>query len=92
MNSVFRSVLLLILLVSNLSFPQSNLSEIDSINSIDYQEIVSNLTKYDIIFLNNLNEAKNIGYEKGIAKALSNLALVHYLKGDYDESIQYHIE
>ncbi|MCX8105682.1 MAG: tetratricopeptide repeat protein [Ignavibacterium album] len=67
-------------------------SIIDSINSTDYQEIVSNLQKYEIIFQNNLNAARKINYEKGIAKSLSNLALVHYLKGDYEESTQFHIE
>lgn len=71
-------------------FGQSSI--IDSINSTDYQEIVSNLQKYEIIFQNNLTEARKINYEKGIAKSLSNLALVHYLKGDYEESTQFHIE
>ncbi|WP_168026839.1 tetratricopeptide repeat-containing sensor histidine kinase [Ignavibacterium album] len=65
---------------------------IDSINSISYQDIVSNLQKYHIIFNDNLRKARESGYQKGIAKSLSNLALVHYLKGDYDESIKYHLE
>ncbi|GMU96725.1 tetratricopeptide repeat protein [Ignavibacterium album] len=92
MNLGFSSIILFLLLINNLLLSQSKVNEIDSINSINYQEIVSNLEKYDIIFINNLNEAKKIGYERGIAKSLSNLALVHYLKGDYDESTQYHID
>lgn len=85
----FKLILLVIIYILNL-FAQS--STIDSVNSTDYQEIVSSLQKYEIIFHNNLNEARKINYEKGIAKTLSNLALVHYLKGDYEESTQFHIE
>lgn len=84
-------ILLLIFIYAN-SKPQSKLNEIDSINAIPYEEVVSNLQKYKDIFNENLSEAKQIGYEKGIGKALSNLALIHYLKGDYDESTNYHIE
>lgn len=84
-------VLLLIFVYSNLK-SQSKSSEIDSINSISYEEIVSNLQKYKDIFNENLSQSTQIGYEKGIAKALSNLALIHYLEGDYDESTNYHIE
>lgn len=84
-----KLILLVIIRIVNL-FAQS--STIDSVNSTDYQEIVSNLQKYEIIFHNNLNEARKINYEKGIAKTLSNLALVHYLKGDYEESTQFHID
>lgn len=82
-------ILLVIICTLNL-FAQSSI--IDSVNSTDYQEIVSNLQKYEIIFHNNLNEARKINYERGIAKTLSNLALVHYLKGDYEESTQFHID
>jgi signal transduction histidine kinase len=84
-------ILLLIFIYTN-SKSQSKLNEIDSINSIPYEEIVSNLRKYEDIFTENLVKAKQIGYEKGIGKSLSNLALIHYLKADYDESTAYHIE
>lgn len=84
-------ILLLILFYSN-SNSQSKLNEIDNINSTPYEVIVSDLQKYENIFTENLSEAKRIGYEKGISKSLSNLALVHYLKGDYDKSTNYHIK
>lgn len=84
-------ILLFICIYSN-SNSQSKLNEIDNINSTPYEMIVSDLQKYENIFTENLSEAKRIGYEKGIAKSLSNLALVHYLKGDYDKSTNYHIE
>ncbi len=92
MNLIIRYSLFIVFLISNFLISQTNLSEIDSINSISYQDIVSNLQKYHIIFNDNLRKARESGYQKGIAKSLSNLALVHYLKGDYDESIQYHLE
>ncbi|WP_337865048.1 ATP-binding protein [Ignavibacterium sp.] len=80
------------LFICSNSNSQSKLNDIDNINSTPYEEIVSDLQKYENIFNKNLSEAKRIGYEKGIAKSLSNLALVHYLKGDYDKSTNYHIE
>lgn len=92
MNLIIRYSLFIVFLISNFLISQTNLSEIDSINSISYQDIVSNLQKYHIIFNDNLRKARESGYQKGIAKSLSNLGLVHYLKGDYDEAIQYHLE
>ena len=92
MRIILKLILFIFCSAFNFSYSQSNLNQIDSINSIEYQEIVSNLLKYEMIFSDNLNEARKIHYEKGIAKCLSNLALVHYLKGDYDKSTQYHLE
>lgn len=92
MRIILKLILFIFCSAFNFSYSQSNLNQIDSINSIEYQEIVSNLLKHEMIFSDNLNEARKIHYEKGIAKCLSNLALVHYLKGDYDKSTQYHLE
>ena len=54
--------------------------------------IVSDLDKSAKIFSDNLDWARKIIYPKGEGVALSNLALVSYLKGNYDKSTQYHIE
>ncbi len=69
----------------------SQVREIDSVNSINYEVIVSNLQKYEIVFKNNLNNAQNNNYEQGIAKSFSKLALIFYLKGEYDKSTEYHL-
>lgn len=84
-------IYLLFFFYSN-SNSQSKLNDIDSINSTPYEEIVSNLQKYEEIFSENLSQAKKLNYQKGIANALSNLALIHYLKGDYDKSTNDHLQ
>lgn len=71
---------------------QSILERIDSINSIPYVDIVSNLIKHKYLFEDNLQLARNINYNEGIARARSKLALIEYLLGKYDVSINHHIE
>jgi len=71
---------------------QNSKELIDSINSINFEEMVSDLDKSTKIFSDNLNRARKIIYPKGEGVTLSNLALVQYLKGNYDKSTQYHIE
>ena len=77
---------------SFLLFAQASKSFVDSINSINYETIVTDLDKSTKIFSENLRKARAIIYPKGEGIALSNLALVTYLKGNYDKSTQYHIE
>lgn len=85
-------IIYLLLFYCSNSNSQSKLNDIDSINSTPFEEIVSNLQKYEEIFSENLSQAKKLNYQKGIANALSNLALIHYLKGDYDKSTNYHLQ
>ncbi len=85
-----KKIFFLIVVYSLNTFSQ--IKEIDSINSINYEDIVSNLQKYEIVFKNNLNEAQKNNYEQGIAKSLSKLALIFYLKGEYDKSTEYHLD
>lgn len=73
-------------------FGQSIENKIDSVNSISYEKIVSNLQYHISVFSNNLNLARSVNYVKGQADALSNLALVHYLKGNYDKSTDFHLQ
>lgn len=73
-------------------FGQSIENKIDSVNSISYEKIVSNLQYHISVFSNNLNLARSVNYVKGQADALSNLALVHYLKGNYDKSTDFHFQ
>ncbi len=77
---------------SAILFAQNPKTIIDSINNINYEEIVSDLDKSIKLFNDNLERARAIVYPKGAGVTLSNLALVHYLKGNYDKSTQFHIE
>lgn len=73
-------------------FAQDKRAEVDSVNMISYETIVSNIPNSIKIFSENLKKARAIKYPKGEGIALSNLALVYYLRGDYDKSTQYHFE
>jgi len=84
--------ILQIIFVHTIAVAQSTKSMIDSINTISYDEVVSNIELSTKIFTENLEKARAINYPKGEGLALSNLALVNYLKGNYDKSTQYHIE
>ncbi|MBK7229039.1 MAG: tetratricopeptide repeat protein [Ignavibacteriales bacterium] len=85
-------ILLQIILINITLFAQASKSKIDSINTIGYDEVVSNIEQSTKLFTENLEKARSITYPKGEGQALSNLALVNYLKGNYDKSTQYHIE
>lgn len=93
MKNYCCAILIVTFLICNaLVFSQNNKHDIDSINFISYEKVVSNLGKSAEIFTKNLNKARAISYPRGEGIALSNLALVYYLKGNYDKSTQYHIE
>jgi len=72
------SLLLLYLFITNISSAQSY--EVDSVNPIDYQLIVSNLNTSLEIFIKNLNKARSLDYKIGEAKTLSKLSLINYLQ------------
>ena len=85
-------VIIAFLAFNCISFSQDVKRSIDSINSISYEVVVSNLGRSAKIFTENFIKARSISYPRGEGIALSNLALVYYLRGDYDKSTQYHIE
>ncbi len=60
--------------------------EIDSVNTLPYEFIISNLISCKAKFSLNAENARAIGYKSGEAKALGNLAIVDYLSGEYEKS------
>ena len=64
---------------------------VDSINSMPYEFIVSNLVKSISIFTENVERARSIDYEYGEGKAYYNLGLATYLNGKYDKSSEYNL-
>ena len=80
------------LFLNQVIFSQASSAAVDSVNAINYESIVADLDKSTKIFSENLEKARAIIYPRGEGIALSNLALIYYLKGNYDKSIQYHIE
>jgi len=65
---------------------------IDSINALPYEYIVSHLHQSVLLFSENVRQAELQDYTSGAAKALSQLGLVHYLRGDYDESTECYVK
>ncbi|MDE3058181.1 MAG: hypothetical protein KGJ59_09525 [Bacteroidota bacterium] len=85
---------LIFFLVINISLPvtatygQDLKTVVDSLNAISYQYIVSHLHKSISIFSKNVEKAKASGYISGEGKALSQLGLAHYLRGNYEQSTE----
>jgi len=90
-NTLYFFILIFALTVSN-TFPQSHKSEIDSINNMPYDGIVSQPRLNLKLFEKNLKAAEASGYKYGEAKALLNLGMVYYLLGDYDMNTEYNLK
>jgi signal transduction histidine kinase len=74
------------LLLQQAVIAQNDKANIDSINAIPYQYIVSNLQQSIKTFSKNVTDAREINYRRGEARSLVNLGLAQYLKGRSEES------
>ncbi|PKL84354.1 MAG: hypothetical protein CVV24_00665 [Ignavibacteriae bacterium HGW-Ignavibacteriae-3] len=72
--------------ISMLIRGQAYKAKIDSVNSISYDYIVSNIYKAIDIFNLNALEAERSGYKLGAARSYSQLGKAFYLNGKYDAS------
>jgi len=70
---------------------QQSISVIDSINSLTYEYIVSHIHKSIMLFTQNAQNAKSLGYTSGEGRALSQLGLAYYLHGDYDQATECYV-
>ena len=66
--------------------------KVDSVNSIEYYYIVSNLAIARSVFKKNVELAQKINYTEGLAISNSKLALAYYLSGKFEESANCHLE
>ncbi len=85
-------IILLSHILISVTLGQDIKSIIDSVNSLQATEYLSNLYKSKQIFEKNLQQAKEMGYIKGEAKSLSILAVIYYLLNDYEKSTEYNIK
>lgn len=92
MLNIYPKTLTLLVLYTFISYGQISTAQIDSINSMDFDKIVANLRQSLNTFTQNLENARKINYVRGEGIALSKLALVHYLLGNYDKSTEFHIQ
>jgi signal transduction histidine kinase len=92
MIKILNKIIFTLVLYSSFNFGQVSTSKIDSINSIGFDKIVANLRQSLNIFSENLQNARKINYKKGEGIALSKLALIHYMLGQYDKSTEFYIQ
>ncbi|RZJ35946.1 MAG: tetratricopeptide repeat protein [Flavobacterium sp.] len=62
---------------------------IDSINNIPFETKIEKAASLDRVFLKNVADARKIKYKMGEAESYSNLGLVYYYQGKYDENVFY---
>ena len=86
-----KKILSAVFLITSIAFSQ-NRQTIDSINKIYLQGL--NIPKDSIVKLysDNVENARKISYEKGVADSYSKLSLAYSYQGVYDKSAQYGLE
>lgn len=69
-----------------------NIKSIDSVNAIPYEIKLKNSSTLNNTFLKNVQNAQKINYQLGEAESYSNLSLVNYLQGKYEEDLRYSLK
>ncbi|HET8884810.1 MAG TPA: ATP-binding protein [Salinimicrobium sp.] len=69
-------------------FAQDSHQKIDSINNLQVQGLLIPFEEQVSLFKNNIEEAKTLSYEKGVADAHAKLAIVYTYKGEYEKSLK----
>ena len=82
---IFVNILGLLMFISPI-FSQSTIAQIDSINQIQYQYIISHLQESITTFEKNVENSLSINYEYGEAVALDKLALALGISGEHDKA------
>ena len=84
-------IFLLVFIVQFLSFSQ-NRKKIDSINNISLQVKLEKASIFQNVFLNNASNANKIHYQLGEAESYSNLALLCYYLGNFENDLKYSLK
>ncbi len=83
-----RITVILLLFFSIVCSSQTK-NSIDSINHINYEIIVENNAKFCSIFKKNAIQSKKIKYTLGEAESYSNLSLVSFFSGKFEDNFKY---
>ncbi|MFY8180220.1 MAG: tetratricopeptide repeat-containing sensor histidine kinase [Flavobacterium sp.] len=75
----------------NFSFSQTRKS-IDSINTISYDFILEKKAKLYPVFKQNAINAKKINYDFGEARSYSNLSVISFFNGKFEENLKYSLQ
>lgn len=83
-------------LIVSLAFPVLLTAQdrkiIDSVNNLSYDIKINRAATIDTLFLQNAAAAQKIRYTGGVADSYSNLALVYYYRGKYEQSVSYRLK
>ncbi len=83
--------LIFVLLLSNFVFSQSKIS-IDSLNNISFAEKQEKASTLDDDYIKNAQNAIKINYKLGEAASYSNLSLVYYYQGKYEQDLKFSLK
>lgn len=89
--SMINLITILILTATSLCLAQNH-ATIDSVNALGRDYIFSNIDSSITLYRNTIDDARALDYRVGEAKALQNLGVALYLKGDYDESVEVYLK
>lgn len=84
-------LLLCFLLLFIVSYSQTKF-DIDSINNISFKIRQEKAKSLDDDYLNNAKNSKKINYKLGEAQSYSNLSLVYYYQGNYQNDLKYSLK
>jgi signal transduction histidine kinase len=86
------SVMVLILLSALPSTTQADFAAIDSLNNLGRDHLHTNVEQSIELYGQLAEETRALGYLEGEARALQNLALVLYMNGRYEASVQAYLQ
>ncbi|MGK4567099.1 tetratricopeptide repeat protein [Flavobacterium sp. 3HN19-14] len=85
------AVLFFVMLLVHLSWSQTK-TAIDSVNGIPFEVKIAKAASLTSVFLKNAGDAQKINYKSELADSYSNLSLVYYYLGKYDENVAYSLK
>lgn len=86
-----KKVLIIFIFFVNFSLSQTR-KNIDSINNISYDFILEKKAKLYSVFKQNAINAKKIKYEFGEARSYSNLSVISFFNGQFEENLKYSLQ
>lgn len=86
-----RIIIFFFLFFANCIFSQTKKS-IDSINNIAYETKLENCVAFCKVYKKNASDAKKIKYPLGEAESYSNLSLMSFFSGKFDDNFSYSLQ
>lgn len=86
-----RIAIILLFFFANCIFSQTKKS-IDSINNIAYETKLQNCVTFCKVYKKNASNAKKINYPLGEAESYSNLSLMSFFSGKFDDNFYYSLQ